>query len=78
MQFYSRLLPNGRWGIYEGNTLLATVGCLDACQEIIGTLQQRQSLLVNLDETPETVNDLYLERLNYFLNLQPDESQLTA
>ena len=41
MHFYSKQLAD-RWGIYEGDVLLATVGCAKECQAIIQALRQRQ------------------------------------
>lgn len=63
MQFYSKSLPGGRWGIYEGNNLLATISCPQACQEIIATLQQRQLLNPNSDNSVNAVDDHCLHRL---------------
>lgn len=42
MHFCFKLLPKDRWGIYEGDKLLATVGSGRECQKILRALQQRQ------------------------------------
>ena len=42
MNFYFKRLPNDRFGIYEGQVLLATIGCSQTCQVIVQMLQARQ------------------------------------
>ncbi len=63
MWFYSKALPDGRWGIYEGNNLLATISCPQACQEIITTLQQRQLLNTSSNHPTDTVDGHCMNRL---------------
>ena len=41
--YYSQQLENGRWGIFINNDLIATIGCQDTCQKIIGVLERRLS-----------------------------------
>ena len=41
--YYSQQLKNGRWGIFINNDLIATIGCQDTCQKIIGVLERRLS-----------------------------------
>lgn len=80
MQFYSRLLPSGCWGIYEGNNLLATIGCPQTCQEILQALQRRQRSQIQLGDGfaasidhVDEVKNFYsedLEQIYYHLNLR--------
>lgn len=42
MNYSYNRLPNGRWGIYEQDKLLATIGCYQTCQEIVKLLAERQ------------------------------------
>lgn len=42
MHYSTKLLSNGRWGIYEGHTLLATIGCPRTCQRLVAVLNQRR------------------------------------
>jgi|GEM_PF-4093272 len=42
MNFYVKRLANGRFGIYKGQVLLATIGCSQTCQVIVQMLQARQ------------------------------------
>ncbi|ELS00535.1 hypothetical protein Xen7305DRAFT_00002360 [Xenococcus sp. PCC 7305] len=39
MTYYSQELANNRWGIYEENKLLATIGCYKTCQRIVALLR---------------------------------------
>ena len=39
MKYYSQELANQRWGIYEENKLLATIGCYKTCQRILTLLK---------------------------------------
>ena len=43
MQYHSKPLGNGRWGIYINNELIATIGCFDTCEKIIDFLKNRLS-----------------------------------
>jgi len=49
MNFYFKRLPNGRFGIYEGQVLLATIGCSQTCQVIVQMLQARQQKITDLN-----------------------------
>jgi hypothetical protein len=42
MRYYSKPLPDGRWGIYTKQELLATIGSQEECQAMIDALNQRQ------------------------------------
>ncbi len=39
MKYYSQELANHRWGIYEEQKLLATIGCYKTCQRILTLLK---------------------------------------
>lgn len=41
MFFYSKQLLNGRWGIFVDNRLIASIGSLQACQELINLMEAR-------------------------------------
>ncbi len=41
MFFYSKQLLNGRWGIFVDNRLIASIGSLQACQELINLMKAR-------------------------------------
>ncbi|MCU0548024.1 MAG: hypothetical protein MUC48_01630 [Leptolyngbya sp. Prado105] len=43
MEYYEKQLADGRWGIYEGDTLLATTCCAKTCQAIIKALKSKRS-----------------------------------
>ena len=38
MKLFSRQLPSGKWGIYSGDRLLATIGCQATCETIMANL----------------------------------------
>jgi hypothetical protein len=43
MHYHVKLLPDGRWGIYEGFTLLASIACSQSAETIAETLKNRQA-----------------------------------
>lgn len=43
MNYYSQALNNKRWGIYQEETLLATIGCHKTCQRILTLLKANKS-----------------------------------
>jgi hypothetical protein len=43
MHYHVKLLPDGRWGIYEGFTLLASIACSESAETIAETLKKRHS-----------------------------------
>ncbi len=43
MNYYSQALNNKRWGIYQEQTLLATIGCHKTCQRILTLLKANKS-----------------------------------
>ena len=43
MQYHSKPLENGRWGIFNNNELIATIGCSDTYEKIIYFLKNRLS-----------------------------------
>lgn len=43
MHYYSKKLPNGRWGIYLEFKLLATIGCYKSCQKLLNSLNDENS-----------------------------------
>jgi len=54
MKFSSNQLPDGRWGIYNGVTLLATVACPEICKTVL------ENLASGRHDAPTTdVNELY-------------------
>ncbi len=47
MHYYSKKLPNGRWGIYVELKLLATIGCYKSCQKLLNSLNDENSTNYN-------------------------------
>jgi hypothetical protein len=43
MHYHVKLLSDGRWGIYEGFTLLASIACSESAETIAETLKKRHS-----------------------------------
>ncbi len=43
MLYHYKQLPNGRWGIFINNSLVASIGCVDTCQQIMQFLENRVS-----------------------------------
>lgn len=43
MDYSIRQHLNGRWGIYKGLNLLATIGCYQTCQEILSYLKNESN-----------------------------------
>lgn len=54
MTFLTRQLPSGKWGIYSGDSLLATVGCQSTCETILANLVSGRR-----DAPIDDVNELY-------------------
>lgn len=52
MKFYSQQFPDGRWGIYQELQLMATVGSVEACEEILSCLRSSQK------KTPKRIDVL--------------------
>ena len=43
MNYYYQALTNKRWGIYQEQKLLATIGCYKTCQRIVTLLKASKS-----------------------------------
>ncbi|MEL6157637.1 MAG: hypothetical protein AAFR18_00265 [Cyanobacteria bacterium J06627_32] len=54
MKFSSQQLPSGKWGIYSGPTLLATISCQATCDTIMANL-----LSGRRDAPPNDTTSLY-------------------
>jgi len=54
MNFSSAQLPDGRWGIYSGVTLLATVSCPEICKTVLDNLASGRH-----DAPTTDINELY-------------------
>jgi hypothetical protein len=62
MNFSSKQLANGRWGIYEESTLLATIGSYPTCEKISSLLQVRTANKF-FPSLPTQSNDYCLRQL---------------
>ena len=64
MLYHSQQLENERWGIFINDQLVASIGCADTCQRIIGFLEAR---LENKAQPPSTaINSI----IPYFHNMK--------
>ena len=54
MDYFSKQLPSGKWGIYHSNTLLATISCQTICKTILANLASGRK-----DAPTNDVNALY-------------------
>ncbi len=43
MKYYAAQLPDGRWGIFEDDRLLATIGSQTECRDLLKLLNDRKS-----------------------------------
>lgn len=43
MLYNSKQLPNGRWGIFIDNKLVASIGCPKTCKKIVKSLESRMA-----------------------------------
>jgi hypothetical protein len=69
MNFSSKQLSNGRWGIYAKSTLLASIGSYNNCKLIVSLLEARitnklqPSLPTKKWQTSNLANDYCLRQL---------------
>jgi hypothetical protein len=55
MSYYAAQLPDGRWGIFENDRMLATIGSQAECRELMKLLNHRKNASGGKSEMAATV-----------------------
>jgi hypothetical protein len=55
MKYHTVQLPDGRWGIFEDDRLLATIGSYAECLDVLKVLRSRKSITEGKSDFPTTV-----------------------
>ncbi len=55
MSYYAAQLPDGRWGIFENDRMLATIGSQEECRDLMKLLNHRKNTPKGKSEMAATV-----------------------